>query len=83
MEARVEVPITGKDVQVVAKARRQVFTAEYKRRIVKAADGWARAERACLDLGGAVTRLAQVVCALLFLGDGMRSSFLHGCRPGS
>src|SRR2546427_12102033 len=41
MEARVEVPTTGEDVQVVAKAHRRVFTAEYKRRIVKAADACA------------------------------------------
>jgi transposase len=41
MEARVEVPTTGKDVQVVAKAHRRVFTAEYKRRILKAADACA------------------------------------------
>jgi transposase len=41
MEARVEVPTTEADVQVVAKAHRRVFTAEYKRRILKAADGCA------------------------------------------
>ncbi len=41
MEARVEVPMTGEDVQVVAKPHRRVFTAEYKRRILKAADGCA------------------------------------------
>src|SRR5215831_9490369 len=37
MEARAEMSRTD-DVQVVAKARRRVFTAEYKRRILKAAD---------------------------------------------
>ena len=41
MEARGEVPTTGEDVQVVAKAHRRVFTAEYKRRILKAADACA------------------------------------------
>ncbi len=41
MEARVEVPMTGNDVQVVAKPHRRVFTAEYKRRILKAADACA------------------------------------------
>jgi len=41
MEARGEVLTTGEDVQVVAKARRRVFTAEYKRRILKAADACA------------------------------------------
>ena len=32
MEARANVPITSVDVEVVAKARRRAFTAEYKRR---------------------------------------------------
>ena len=41
MEARGEVSTTGEDVQVVAKAHRRVFTAEYKRRILKAADACA------------------------------------------
>jgi transposase-like protein len=41
MEARVEMPMTGEDVQVVAKPHRRVFTAEYKRRILKAADACA------------------------------------------
>ena len=41
MEAEVKVPTTGTDVQVVAKAHRRVFTAEYKRRILKAADACA------------------------------------------
>jgi transposase-like protein len=41
MEARVEVPMTGTDVQVVAKPHRRAFTAEYKRRILKAADACA------------------------------------------
>jgi transposase-like protein len=41
MEARGEVPMTQEDVQVVAKAHRRVFTAEYKRRILKAADACA------------------------------------------
>ena len=41
MEARVEVPMTEEDVQVVAKPRRRVFTAEYKRRILKEADACA------------------------------------------
>ncbi len=36
-----EVPMTGNDVQVVAKPHRRVFTAEYKRRILKAADACA------------------------------------------
>jgi transposase len=41
MEARVEVPMTEEEVQVVAKPHRRVFTAEYKRRILKAADACA------------------------------------------
>src|SRR5213592_4995621 len=41
MEARGEVLTTGEDVQVVAKARRRVYTAEYKRRILKEADACA------------------------------------------
>src|SRR6266567_6698191 len=41
MEARGEVLTTGEDVQVVAKAHRRVFTAEYKRWILKAADACA------------------------------------------
>jgi transposase len=41
MEAEVKVPTTGTDVQVVAKPHRRVFTAEYKRRILKAADACA------------------------------------------
>ena len=41
MEARGEVLTTGEDVQVVAKPHRRVFTAEYKRRILKAADACA------------------------------------------
>ena len=41
MEARAEVSTTEADVQVVAKARRRVFTAEYKRRILTAADAGA------------------------------------------
>ena len=41
MEARVEVPMTEEDVQVVAKPHRRVFTAEYKRRILKEADACA------------------------------------------
>src|SRR5262245_32025113 len=41
MEARAEMSMTGDNVQVVAKARRRVFTAEYKRRILKAADACA------------------------------------------
>src|SRR5262249_26274816 len=40
MEARAEMSRTD-NVQVVAKARRRVFTAEYKRRILKAADACA------------------------------------------
>ncbi len=36
-----EVPTTGEDVQVVAKPHRRVFTAEYKRRILKTADACA------------------------------------------
>lgn len=39
MEAHVAVPMTEKqDVQVVAKPHRRIFTAEYKRRILKEAD---------------------------------------------
>ena len=38
MQARVEMPMTEEDVQVVAKPHRRVFTAEYQRRILKAAD---------------------------------------------
>src|SRR5262245_24242646 len=38
MEARAAMSMTEDKVQVVAKARRRVFTAEYKRRILKAAD---------------------------------------------
>lgn len=41
MEARGEVSMTSEDVQVVAKPHRRVFTAEYKRRILKAADACA------------------------------------------
>lgn len=41
MEARGEMSISEDNVQVVAKARRRVFTAEYKRRILKAADACA------------------------------------------
>ena len=41
MEARSEVSTKGEDVQGVAKPGRRVFTAEYKRRILKAADGCA------------------------------------------
>jgi transposase len=40
-EARAEMSMTEDNVQVVAKARRRVFTAEYKRRILKAADACA------------------------------------------
>ena len=38
MEVRANVPITPADVEVVAKARRRAFTAEYKRRVLKEAD---------------------------------------------
>src|SRR5215467_2590678 len=38
MEARAAMSMPEDNVQVVAKARRRVFTAEYKRRILKAAD---------------------------------------------
>ncbi len=41
MEARGNVPITPADVEVVAKARRRAFTAEYKRRVLKEADACA------------------------------------------
>jgi transposase-like protein len=41
MEARANVPITAADVEVVAKARRRTFTAEYKRRVLKEADACA------------------------------------------
>jgi transposase-like protein len=41
MEARAEMSMTEGNVQVVAKPRRRVFTAEYKRRILKAADACA------------------------------------------
>jgi hypothetical protein len=43
MEARAEMSMTEDNVQVVAKARRRVFTAEYKRRILEAADACATA----------------------------------------
>ena len=40
MDARGEMTVARpEDVQVVAKARRRVYTAEYKRRILKAAEG--------------------------------------------
>ena len=38
MDARGEVAVVTEDVQVAAKARRRMYTAEYKRRILKAAD---------------------------------------------
>src|SRR3989441_3231001 len=38
MDARVEMPVTQENVQVVAKPRRRTYTAEYKRRILKEAD---------------------------------------------
>ena len=41
MEARVEVPMTREDVQVVAKPHRRLFRAEYKQRILKEADACA------------------------------------------
>jgi hypothetical protein len=41
MEARDEMSMTEGNVQVVAKPRRRVFTAEYKRQILKAADACA------------------------------------------
>jgi hypothetical protein len=41
MEARAAMSVTEDNVQVVAKARRRVFTAEYKRGILKAADACA------------------------------------------
>ena len=41
MEVRANVPITAADVEVVAKARRRTFTAEYKRRVLKEADACA------------------------------------------
>ena len=41
MEARAAMSMPEDNVQVVAKARRRVFTAEYKRRILKAADACA------------------------------------------
>src|ERR671937_783354 len=43
MEARANVPVTEDDVQVTAKPRRRIFTAEYKRRIVKEAEACATA----------------------------------------
>ena len=39
MDARVEMAVMPEDVQVAAKAQRRSFTAEYKRRILKEADG--------------------------------------------
>ena len=41
MEARANVPSTAADVEVVAKARRRTFTAEYKRRVLKEAEACA------------------------------------------
>jgi len=41
METRGNAPMTPTDVQVVAKARRRAFTAEYKRRVLKEADACA------------------------------------------
>ena len=38
MDARVEMPVTQENVQVVAKPRRRTYTAEYKRRVLKEAD---------------------------------------------
>ena len=38
MDARVEMPVTQENVQVVAKPRRRTYPAEYKRRILKEAD---------------------------------------------
>ena len=41
VEARVEMPMTQENVQVVAKPHRRRFRAEYKRRILKEADACA------------------------------------------
>ena len=38
METAVEIPATAPETEVLAKARRRRFTAEYKRRILKEAD---------------------------------------------
>jgi hypothetical protein len=38
MDARVEMPVTQENVQVVPKPRRRTYTAEYKRWILKEAD---------------------------------------------
>ena len=38
MDARVEMPVTQANVQVVAKPRRRTYPAEYKRRILKEAE---------------------------------------------
>ena len=38
MDARVEMPVTQENVQVVAKPRRRTYPAEYKRRILKEAE---------------------------------------------
>jgi len=71
MEARVEMPMTSEDVQVVAKARRRVFTAEYKRRILTAADAWATPRQALT----AAER--DGVLALLSLGREQLAWIIH------
>jgi len=38
METSVEIPVTAPETEVLAKAQRRRFTAEYKRRILKEAD---------------------------------------------
>ena len=43
METRGDAAMTPTDVEVVAKARRRAFTAEYKRRVLKEADACATA----------------------------------------
>jgi len=60
MDARVEMPVTQENVQVVAKPRRRTYTAEYKRRILKEAD-------ACTTPGtvGALLRREGLYSSLL------------------
>ena len=60
MDARVEMPVTQENVQVVAKPRRRTYPAEYKRRILKEAD-------ACTTPGtvGALLRREGLYSSLL------------------
>ena len=60
MDARVEMPVTQENVQVVAKPRRRTYPAEYKRRILKEAE-------ACTTPGsvGALLRREGLYSSLL------------------